>query len=124
VELGSVPYRSLHQLYGRCDIYTTAAYAESFAHPLIEAMSTAVPVVASNIAVHREICGESALYFNRFSPEGLATTVAQLYGSAELMKRLSAAGMRRSRDFRWNDHLDRILAIADRLVATREAASG
>ena len=36
VELGSVPYHSLHQLYRACDIYVTPAYAESFAHPLVE----------------------------------------------------------------------------------------
>ena len=80
VELGSIPYRSLHLLYRRCDIYATAAYAESFAHPLIEAMSTGVPIVASDIAVHREICGEAALYFERFSPESFAKTVADSTG--------------------------------------------
>jgi glycosyltransferase involved in cell wall biosynthesis len=117
VELGSIPYRSLHLLYRRCDIYATAAYAESFAHPLIEAMSTGVPIVASDIAVHREICGEAALYFDRFSPKSFANTVHRLCGSPELMNRLILAGQARSRDFSWNDHLDRILAIADRLVA-------
>lgn len=124
VELGAVPYRSLHQLYARCDIYATAAYAESFAHPLIEAMSSGVPIVASDIAVHREICGEAALYFDRFSPESLAKTAARLYRSPELMKRLSAAGRMRSRDFSWSDHLDRILAIADRLVAREKRVKG
>src|SRR5208282_6591951 len=38
VELGTIPYRSLHHLYRACHIYVTPAYAESFAHPLIEAM--------------------------------------------------------------------------------------
>lgn len=119
VELGSIPYRSLHLLYRRCDIYATAAYAESFAHPLIEAMSTGVPIVASDIAVHREICGEAALYFDRFSPESFAKTVAGLNRSPQLMKRLSNSGQARSRDFSWNDHLDKVLAIAGRLVEKR-----
>jgi glycosyltransferase involved in cell wall biosynthesis len=119
VELGSIPYRSLHLLYRQSDIYATAAYAESFAHPLIEAMSTGVPIVASDIAVHREICREAALYFDRFSPESFAKTVARLNGSPQPMKRLSNTGQARSCDFSWNDHLHRILAIADRLVEKR-----
>jgi hypothetical protein len=50
----------------------TPAYAESFAHPLIESMSSGLPVVASDLPVHREICGDAAIYFPRFSPDALA----------------------------------------------------
>src|SRR5208282_5848103 len=53
VELGTIPYRSLHHLYRACHIYVTPAYAESFAHPLIESMSSGLPVVASDLPVHR-----------------------------------------------------------------------
>src|ERR1700678_2328016 len=72
VELGTVPYAALHHLYRSCDVYATAAYAETFAHPLVESMASGLPVVASEIAVHREICGKAALHFPRFSHEALA----------------------------------------------------
>ena len=48
VELGTVPYRSLHHFYRACHVYVTPAYAESFAHPLVELMSSGLPVVASD----------------------------------------------------------------------------
>ena len=67
VELGTVPYRSLHHLYRASDIYVSPAYAESFAHPLLESMSSGLPLVASDLPVHREICGDAATYFPRFS---------------------------------------------------------
>jgi len=60
VELGPLPYRLLHHLYCFCDLYVTAAYAESFAHPLVEAMASGIPVIASDLPVHREICGSAA----------------------------------------------------------------
>ena len=63
VELGAVPYSLLHQVYRECDIYVTPAYAESFAHPLVEAMASGLPIVASDLAVHREICQDAAIYF-------------------------------------------------------------
>jgi glycosyltransferase involved in cell wall biosynthesis len=116
VELGAVPYRSLHLLYRACHIYVTPAYAESFAHPLIEAMSSGLPVVASDLAVHREICGGAAIYFPRFSPEALAEQILQLYRSAELWEDLSQNGLRRARDFSWSEHVERLVSLARELV--------
>jgi glycosyltransferase involved in cell wall biosynthesis len=112
VELGTIPYRSLHHLYRACHIYVTPAYAESFAHPLVESMSSGLPVVASDLPVHREICGNAAIYFPRFSPETLAERVVQIQESPELADRLSNYGLRRARDFSWSEHVERLLALA------------
>jgi glycosyltransferase involved in cell wall biosynthesis len=116
VELGTVPYRSLHRLYRACHIYVTPAYAESFAHPLIEAMSSALPVVASDLSVHREICADAALYFSRFSPDELAERILQIEQSPQLSEKLSNNGLRRARDFSWSEHVERLLTLARELV--------
>jgi glycosyltransferase involved in cell wall biosynthesis len=116
VELGAVPYRSLHHLYRACHIYVTPAYAESFAHPLIEAMSSGLPVVASDLPVHAEICGGAAVYFPRFSPEALAQQILQLHRSTELREKLSQNGLRRARDFSWSKHVERLVSLAQELV--------
>jgi glycosyltransferase involved in cell wall biosynthesis len=116
VELGTVPYRSLHHLYRACQIYVTPAYAESFAHPLIEAMSSGLPVVASDLPVHREICGDAGVYFPRFSPDALAERVMQIQESPELAEKLSHNGFRRARDFSWSEHVERLVGLARELV--------
>jgi glycosyltransferase involved in cell wall biosynthesis len=112
VELDSVPYSLLHHVYRSADIYVTPAYAESFAHPLVEAMSSGLPVVASDLPVHREICGEAGVYFQRFSPEELAQRILAVAGSSELAGRLGRAGMVRASAFSWKRHLDQILSLA------------
>ena len=116
VELGTVPYRSLHHLYRACNIYVTPAYAESFAHPLIESMSSGLPVVASDLPVHREVCGDAGIYFPRFSPDVLAEMVLKIQESPELAEKLSRNGLRRARDFSWSDHVDRLVVLAEELV--------
>jgi len=116
VELGTIPYRSLHLLYRACHIYVTPAYAESFAHPLIESMSSGLPVVASDLPVHREICGDVGIYFSRFSPEALAERVMQIQESPELTEKLSRNGVRRARDFSWSEHVQRLVVLAQELV--------
>ena len=126
VELGTISYRSLHRLYRACHVYVTPAYAESFAHPLVEAMSNGLPVVASDLPVHREICGDAGIYFPRFSPEALADRVMQIQDSPELAERLARNGQRRAQDFSWSKHVDHLVGLAEKLVRplmrTREAS--
>jgi glycosyltransferase involved in cell wall biosynthesis len=119
VELGAISYRSLHHLYRACHIYVTPAYAESFAHPLIESMSSGLPVVASDLPVHREICGDAGIYFPRFSPEALAECVLRIHESPELAKKLSSRGHQRASDFSWSIHVEKIVALARELAASK-----
>ncbi len=118
VELGSVPYRLLHHLYRTCHMYVSPAYTETFAHPLVEAMSSGLPVVASDLPVHREICRDAAVYFPRFSPDELAERVVQIQESPALAEKLSSNGLRRACDFSWREHVDRLLVLAEELSRT------
>jgi glycosyltransferase involved in cell wall biosynthesis len=116
VELGAVPYHLLHHIYRTCDIYVTPAYAETFAHPLVEAMASGLPIVASDLDVHREVCGEAAIYFQCFSPEELASQVLRIAFSQDLAQTLADHGLSRSQAFSWPNHVDRILSLACELI--------
>jgi glycosyltransferase involved in cell wall biosynthesis len=112
LELGEIPYHQLHNVYARADVYVTPAYTETFAHPLVEAMASGVPVVASDLAVHREIARDAALYFQTFSANELAETVAQVAQSPETLKRMAAVGRARARHFSWKTHVEKILELS------------
>ncbi len=116
VELDLVPYPSLHKVYRTCDIYVNPSYAESFAHPLVEAMACGLPVVASDLPVHREVCGDAALYFPRFSPDSLAERITELACSPEFALELGARGLARSRNYSWKKHVDQLIFLAAHLV--------
>lgn len=121
IELGTVPYPLLHQLHEAIDFYVTPAYAESFAHPLVEAMSSGLPVVASDLPVHKEICGDAAIYFPRFSSSALAACVCQLATSPALAAQLAERGVKRSEAFSWKLHVERVLSLACDLVSAPNA---
>ena len=112
VELGSVPYQAVHHLYRACDVYVTPAYTETFAHPLVEAMASGLPIVASDLAVHREIAGNAALYFSRFSAAELAEKIIQLVTTAGLAQSLEEFGRRRAEEFNWDNHVSELLDLA------------
>ncbi len=118
VELGAVPYGALHHLYRSCDLYATPAYAETFAHPLVEAMASGLPVIASDMPVHHEICGQVAQYFPRFSAQLLAERIIELWMSAEQRTAMRAKGIARSRDFSWTKHVNALLTGAKTLVTS------
>jgi glycosyltransferase involved in cell wall biosynthesis len=119
VELGAIPYTLLHHVHRACDLYVTPAYAETFAHPLVEAMASGLPVIASDLLVHREICGDAALYFPRFSAEVLAERVGQAARSTEQTAAMREMGILRSRDFSWDKHVEELLLLAKRLAENR-----
>jgi glycosyltransferase involved in cell wall biosynthesis len=109
VELGAVPYRQLHHVYKACDIYVTPAYTETFAHPLVEAMACGLPVIASDIPAHREIC-EMGLFFDRFSPEQLAQRVLEI-----APRRENNRVLHHKVGFSWSDHVSELLTMASGL---------
>jgi glycosyltransferase involved in cell wall biosynthesis len=117
VELGAIPNHHLHHVYRACQIYVTASYAETFAHPLVEAMSCGLPIIASNLPVHREVCEAAAVYFDGFSPQELAQRVADVAGNAGVSEQMSIAGQARARDFSWKKHTEELLAIFRALIA-------
>ena len=117
VELGAIPYRQLHQVYTCADLYVTPAYTETFAHPLVEAMASGVPVIASDLAVHREICGDAAVYFPRFSAEAVAQQILQVAQTPETMGRMARKGRERSHQFSWKAHVDKIMELCASLIA-------
>ena len=116
VQFGPVPYQHLHHLYSAVDVYVTAAYAETFAHPLVEAMSSGIPIVAADLPVHREICRDAAIYFPPFSPDRLAMRIVELAKSQTTVEQLRESGLARSKDFSWKIHVERILELAGSLI--------
>lgn len=119
-QLGTIPYPLLHHVYRSCDLYVTPAYTETFAHPLVEAMACGLPIVASDLAVHREIANGAALFFARFSPADLADKVTHLLDSPSLQSDLREQGLRRAGSFSWKDHVERLLEMT-RAMAGKSA---
>jgi glycosyltransferase involved in cell wall biosynthesis len=109
--LGSVPYDRLHHLYRLCDLFVCPSYAESFSHPLVEAMAMGLPVIAANLGVHREVCGEAAVYFDVFNEHQLAKCCIEVLRSQWLKENLMSTGEERVRQFSWDQHLRGLLAL-------------
>ncbi|MEL5849774.1 MAG: glycosyltransferase, partial [Candidatus Igneacidithiobacillus chanchocoensis] len=65
----------LEQVYEASTCLIAASKNEGFGLPLIEAAMRKLPIIARDIPVFREVCGEHALYFTGYAPQDLARAV-------------------------------------------------
>lgn len=124
VALGLVAYDALPAIYAEHDVFVFPSVSETFGHPMIEALSSGIPVVAADVPVNREVLGDAALYYAPFRPNALAACLQRLEAEPDLRARLVAEGRRRAvTQFDWNDHVDRLLALFEQ-VARRRGRTG
>ena len=74
--LGLIPYAHLASLMRASTALLNPSLFEGWSTPVEEARSIGVPLVLSDLAVHREQAGSRALYFDRHSAASLADALA------------------------------------------------
>lgn len=108
----SVPYQEVQKLYQENDVFIFPSLVESFGHPLVEAMASGLAIVASDIPICREICGEAAVYFDPLNPDDLAEKILVLRNDPSLRQKLGMEGRRRAEtQFDWKSHVSRLMEI-------------
>jgi glycosyltransferase involved in cell wall biosynthesis len=88
----------LARLYGEAEIAIVPSLYEGFSLPAIEAMSCAVPVVATTGGALPEVVGvsgETGLLVEPNNPDALVEAIGRLLDDAALRERLGAAGRER-----------------------------
>lgn len=82
VLLEDVPADELRLLYRHAAVTVCPSLYEGFDFSGVEAMRSGGVVAASDIAVHREVYGDAAAYFNPYSSESLAGVLELLLAEA------------------------------------------
>src|SRR5207248_1446170 len=116
---GYVTDDELLALYRRAALLVLPSLYEGFGFPLIEAMACGTPCIASDDPALVEVSGGAALHFPRGDAGALRVLLRRvLEGNGALRQELSAKGLARAREFRW----DRSAALHGEV--DREAARG
>jgi len=102
LHLGFVPEEDLPALYSCATALVIPSTFEGFGLPLVEAMAAGTPVIASDIAVFREVGGDVPVYFNPFELDSLKNAIVRVLGDENLRKQMSSAGVAHSRPFDWD----------------------
>jgi len=65
----------LLKLYNSADCLIFASHNEGFGLPLVEAAQLGLPIIARDVPVYREICGDNVLYFGGSTSLSLKQTI-------------------------------------------------
>lgn len=119
VTLGHYDYRDLPALYRSHDVFVFPSVSETFGHPMAEALSMGLPIVAADTAINREICGDAALFFPPHSTGELVARLTALDADAALRESLRATAVRIAPSlYDWDKHVDRLAALFERTAAS------
>jgi glycosyltransferase involved in cell wall biosynthesis len=110
---GTLSRAGMSLRYAAADIAVYPSVVESFGHPLVESLAAGLPVVAADVGINREICGDAALFFAPFDPSECASQIERMLSDAGLRDRLAARSRERAMAFSWRTHVD----MLERLVA-------
>jgi glycosyltransferase involved in cell wall biosynthesis len=83
----NVPSPDLRLLYKHARATICPSFGEGFDFSGVEAMKSGGAVIASDIAVHREIYADAAEYFNPYSVGDLARAIQEVIGPARSVRR-------------------------------------
>ena len=109
--LNHVPTADLPALYQACSAFVYPSFFEGFGIPVLEAMASGVPVVASSGSCLEEVGGKAALYCPPEDHEGMAKAIRDILddpaGTAARVK----AGLEQAGRFADKDIAKRLLEV-------------
>ncbi len=108
---GYVPEENLPLLYRTADVFVYASEFEGFGLPPLEAMASGTPVVASDIAIFREILSDAAILVNPLDVEALSEGIYKIVSDKALRETLIRKGTIRAKEFTWENTARRTLAV-------------
>ena len=79
-------------------------------------MACGCPVLVSDAGSLPEICGDSALYCNPYSPDDIASKILKLISEPSLRKELTDKGKERARVFKWEKCANETISVINRVL--------
>lgn len=111
VEKNNITDESLALLYRGALAYVSPALNEGFSLSPLEAQSIGVPLLLSDIPVHKEIYGDSALYFEPTSTLDLSDKLLQMERDINLRNDLIAKGLENVKKYSWTKMAQETLKV-------------
>ena len=109
--LGFIPDKKLVSLYHQAIALVQPSLMEGFDLTVVEAMASGLPVIISDIPVHREIAGKAAVYFNPGDVNQMTEKIKLVIKDKKLRNNLIKKGLEKSKRYSWQKMAKETLKI-------------
>lgn len=110
IQLDYVPDNDLAILYKAAQIFIYPSFYEGFGLPVLEAMSSGIPVIVPNLASFPEVVGNCGILLDHLDRNEMTKAILRLIRDESLRSLLGMKGKERAKNFSWSisaqRHLD------------------
>lgn len=109
ITTGYVDQMDLLSFYQKASVFVLPSLYEGFGMPMLEAMASGCPVIASDIPVLRETGGSAALYADPHSADDFCRQIMTILSSSNVSMQLTIQAKDHLNDFSWDKNVETIL---------------
>lgn len=115
VYTGYIDEQDKSALYQNASLFVMPSIYEGFGMPILEAIASKVPVVATDIPVLRESGGEGALYFKPNDANSLTSIIKTVLTDQNVREKLIHDGKKHLKKFSWEHNAMSVMAAISNL---------
>jgi glycosyltransferase involved in cell wall biosynthesis len=109
--LENIPDRDLPLLYQAADVFVLLSFYEGFGLPVLEAMASNTPVVASNLTSLPEVVGDAGILVDPTNPQQVVESIQQVTIRGDKREQFITLGQQRACEFTWERCARETLAL-------------
>jgi len=113
---GRLTDRELIQLYNQAELFVYTSIFEGFGFPPLEAMSCALPVIASDSSSISEVVSDAGIMVKPGDAEGFAENIIRALNDKKLLEKLRQKSLARAKDFSWENTAKKTLSAYRKAV--------
>ena len=121
---GWISQEDMPAVQSLADLYLYPSRLEAFPIPISEAMACGTPIVTSRANGLEEIAGEGALRVDPENPTEIAAAARAILTDPDLHRRMSQAGLERSRRYSWDRCAQQTLEVLERVHLENASRNG
>jgi glycosyltransferase involved in cell wall biosynthesis len=109
LHIGYVDQEDSPAIYQGASLFVFPSIYEGFGIPVLEAMASSCPVVASDIPSLREAAGNAAIFANPQSESDFTRAIIEVLTKKDMAHKLVELGKKNILKFNWEDNISRLM---------------
>jgi len=114
--LNHVSKNQLPALYRSASLFVWPSFYEGFGLPILEAMTSGIPVITSPISSMPEVTKQAALYVDPYQTQDLCAAIHHVLSSSALQEHMKKSGLEQSQMFRWETAAKQTLQVFEKTI--------